>query len=432
MSARLIAAAIRAGQRRAVDVVDDALDRAQDDPFGCFWSLDAERARTDAAAVDRAVAAGRDPGLLAGVPVAVKDCFDVSGLPTSAGVCWSRPPRIPWADAQAVANLRRAGAIVIGKTAMHQLGWGMSGQAPGFEACRNPSDPTLMPGGSSSGSAAAVGAGIVPIALGTDAGGSVRQPAAWCGTVGFKPTLGSVSTARCAPMAPSLDTVGFLATSVVDCDLALAAATGAPGPGAALPTRPPRVGVMESALLAADLEVAGACRDALSRWESSGAELSVIAIPWERRALGALYAYELADCWADRLAGESEVLSDEVIAGIGVGQTVPAEDHDRVLSLIAELRLRATGAVEGLDVVAGPTAPILPLPLGEPDPTLVAGRYTRVFNGLAWPAASIPCGVEEPGRVGLQLASPAGHDSELLGWAAQLETILSDEAHAPA
>ncbi|MEZ5100123.1 MAG: amidase [Thermoleophilia bacterium] len=205
------------------------------------------------------------PGPLAGAPLAVKDCFDVAGEPTSCGI--RGRGSMPRASADAAVLAPLASLPLVGKTAMHQLAWGMSGEARGYAANRNPVDPGRMPGGSSGGSATAVAAGIVPLALGTDSGGSVRQPAAWCGVVGLKPTLGTLPTAGCAPMARSLDTVGVLARSVRDAAAALVLLTGAAPAAAAAPRR---IGVVEELFEGCDDGVAASCRAALARLEADG------------------------------------------------------------------------------------------------------------------------------------------------------------------
>ena len=170
---RAIAQEIRGGSRSARAACEECLVLLEErSDLGAFWHVDAERALAAADAVDRLLADGCDPGPLGGVPIAVKDAFAVAGMPGGAG----GPVEIARRDATVVRRLRRTGAIVVGTCAMHQLGWGMSGQTPGRPTCRNPLDPSLQPGGSSSGSAVAVAAGIVPLALGGDTGGSVRQP----------------------------------------------------------------------------------------------------------------------------------------------------------------------------------------------------------------------------------------------------------------
>ena len=196
--------------------------------LGAVWELDAGRAREQAISLATRAARGEDVGVLAGSVCAWKDCFDVAGLRTTGGAPWRAlaPPAV--ASATAVRRLEAAGAVSLGKLAMTQLAWGMMGQTPGRPTCRNPHDLERVPGGSSSGSAVAVASSIVDHAPGTDAGGSVRHPAAACGVVGFKPSYGSVPLAGCMPYAPSFDTGGSIARSVAEAALQHAVLTDTP------------------------------------------------------------------------------------------------------------------------------------------------------------------------------------------------------------
>ena len=198
---------------QTLETVAAALARAEDaGDLGAFWRLDREGATRQAERVQRAA----DDGLpLAGTPVAVKDLLDVKGLPTTAGVRGDHPAAR--ADAEAVRRLRIAGAVPIGKTAMDPLGCTTGGQAPGFPPCVNPVDERLSPGGSSSGSAVAVAAGVVPLAIGTDTAGSIRVPAAYTGVVGFKPARTAVPRRGCVRVMPGFDAIGVLARSVSEC-----------------------------------------------------------------------------------------------------------------------------------------------------------------------------------------------------------------------
>jgi aspartyl-tRNA(Asn)/glutamyl-tRNA(Gln) amidotransferase subunit A len=286
-----------------------------------------------------------------------------------------------------------------------------------------------MPGGSSSGSAVAVARGIAALGLGTDSGGSVRQPAAWCGLVGFKPTLGSVPLGGCAPMAPSLDTCGVLARSVRDCRAWLEAALGRPVP--ATRSGSVRIGVLASAFGGAP-GVAHACRAALEAWGRAGASLQDLELAWERRILGPIYSTELAAAWGSAVDANPELFGADVRSGIDAGRAVPAGDYRAALELVEELRIESAARAETVDVIACPASPDLPPLLGDPDPVVRAGRNTRIFNGLGWPAITIPCGSVDGLPVGLQLAAPAGRDAALLGLAEQLETILSGAGAARA
>ncbi len=226
-SAWELARDVRAGTRSAASVVDEALRRAEAlAPLNALLRVAADRARARARSVDEAVARGEDPGPLAGVPVVVKDNLCLEGVPTTAG-SRSLETFVPPYSATAVARLEDAGAIVIAKANLDEFGMGSTNENSAFGPVRNPWDPERVPGGSSGGSAAAVAAGAVPLALGTDTGGSVRLPAAFCGVLGVKPTYGRISRYGLIAYASSLDHVGVLTRSTRDAALALAVMAGA-------------------------------------------------------------------------------------------------------------------------------------------------------------------------------------------------------------
>ena len=220
MDAVTIAERVRTGRSKAVDVVGAAIDAALEshDDLNAFTLIDRSGAMARAEGVDALVAAGKDPGPLAGVPIALKDLIDQTGLPNTMGASFPAP--LSEKSATVVRRLGAAGGIIIGRTGLHEFAFGFTSENPWFGPVKNPWDTATSAGGSSGGSGAAVAAQITPIGIGTDTGGSVRVPAAMCGVFGLKVTHGRIPLTGVYPLAPSLDTVGPIARSVSDIDVA--------------------------------------------------------------------------------------------------------------------------------------------------------------------------------------------------------------------
>jgi aspartyl-tRNA(Asn)/glutamyl-tRNA(Gln) amidotransferase subunit A len=391
--------------------VEVALDRiAATHDNGAFWAIDTDLARRRAAAVDARVM--RDERVvLGGLPVAVKACINVAGLPTSVGV---GPEPVARAHALVVRRLLRAGGVPVGKTAMDQLAWSTGGQAPRHPPVVNPVSPGRSPGGSSSGSAVAVAAGAVPLAIGTDTAGSVRIPAAYCGIVGFKPAARALSRAGCVRIAPTFELPGLLAATVGECRRAYEVLAGPPDDA----DGPLRVGRLDDLLDAADPSVAGACRDALATVASPHV-VRPARLDWQPAGFGRLLAADLAATWGARIAREPDRFTESIRASAAYGRSVGKADRRQILAAFDVARRRIGRRLAAFDVVACPTSPHR-VPLTGEDLVDDATRFTRPFNALGWPAISIPCGTDADGSpVGLQLAALPSRVGRLLG-AAQL------------
>ncbi len=402
---------------------------------GVFWELAADRARVDAGSLLALLRDDATPRPLCGVPVAVKDAFLVRGLPRHLGLA-ARAVESD-RDAAAVRALRAAGAIVIGTTAMDQLAWTMTGQAPGYPRCENPLLPGHLPGGSSGGAAAAVAAGVAPLALAADSAGSVRVPGAWCGVVAFKPSFGAIDLDGCAPLAPPLDTAGILTRGVDDCRLAFAAlsdgsAARVVGPAGAIrlaggETR--RVGIPAGMIAAADCQPAllAAWTRTLERLDGAGIEMRDVDSPPQVRGVGAIFAANLAAHWGDRVDAEPlDLVSPDVRTGVDFGRSLTATDYVRACDALAAARRLAPSLFGDVDVLLLPTAPILPPPLEQPAPVSVVSAFTRPWSAYGCPSISLPCAVREVSGCGVQLVARPGEDVRLLSWALELEDLIAD------
>ncbi|MGW6457647.1 amidase [Streptomyces sp. NPDC055078] len=410
--ATAIAEAVRAGTWSAERLCRRSLAAAVK-ADGVFWAVD--RTAVEAARdIDRRAARGEPLGPLAGVPVAVKDSFDVAGLATTLGL--RTPVHRAVTDAAVVERLRAADAVVIGKTAMDPLAWSMTGQAPGRPPCPNPGVPGALPGGSSGGSAAAVAAGIVPLAIGGDTAGSVRVPAAWCGVVGAKLSHGSVAMDGCAPLAPSMDSVGVFATSVRDCRAAAAAlgvATGSDRAPAGL-----RIGVPSGLEEDGPLHpgVAEAFRTARELLAGLGHTLVEVEFELRPRGMGRVLVREVAEAWAGRIEPDEP----GVVSALGLGARMEPGTYERAREAVSLAARRTEAVFARVDVVALPTVPIPAPAVSEPASVLDASRFTRAAGAFGWPAISVPLlGSGDP-SIALQLITPHGKDSRLMNCAEQL------------
>jgi Asp-tRNA(Asn)/Glu-tRNA(Gln) amidotransferase A subunit family amidase len=438
LSVSALGAGYRDGSFTPRDVVEASLDRlARLEPLlNAFANVTRDSALTEAEARAKELARGHDRGPLHGIPVAIKDLIEVEAVATGYG-SKVRAPALGKADAELVRRLREAGAIVLGKTNLLEYAYGVA--HPEVGQTNNPHDPGRTSGGSSGGSAAAVAAGIVPLAIGTDTGGSIRIPAAYCGIVGVKPTFGLVPTGGVFPLSWSLDHAGPLTRSTDDAVIALACLAAKPMPLEKVPLDGLRIGIIRDHLDAAVVTpgVGGSVREALARLERKGAILSDVTISdlaRINRELVKLLLPEAAiihtELYAENAAGYAAGTRAQIEAGFAadaVGYLLAQRYRDRMREVVE-------AEFAGVDVLASPAVPFV---APVEDPEFVEGDEDGeiLSSGLAnmtgHPSLSLPCGFSESLPVGLQLTGRLGEDARLLSVARAVEAAL-DAYRSPA
>jgi aspartyl-tRNA(Asn)/glutamyl-tRNA(Gln) amidotransferase subunit A len=459
-SAIEIAEAVRHGQRRAVDVLDECLERidATNGALNAFVHVDADMARKQADAVDQALASGADPGPFAGVPMGVKDLEDCAGMPTSHGSLWFKDRGPVARDSVHVNRLRNAGAVFVGKTAAPEFGIPCFTHTKAWGTTRNPWMPERTPGGSSGGSASAVAAGMVPCATASDGGGSTRIPAAFCGLVGLKPSYGRIPHERSAPSQTS--TFGLLATTVADVARHLDVTAGPHN--ADRTSLPPPTLTYERAIDEIDVrglravwsldmgygvldpELADITHDAAQRLvAAAGLDL----LDRDFTPGNALKVWGLNGCldeWVDLEPGLWPDRSDELggLARRAFERTSPwpiqkvAHAFERRLDLDEEMG----ELFDEIDVLLTPTTAVPAFMAEGPMPFVIDGReaiggptpFTMLAN-MTWnPAVSVPAGVTRDGLpVGLQIVVRRHRDEVALRLARVMETAAPWPRLAP-
>ncbi len=397
--------ALRSRELSVVEHVSDALDRLAADPFNAVITLDADRALARAAALDAELAAGAWRGPLHGVALGVKDLIDVAGLPTRAGslVLADAPPAA--ADAPVVARLVEAGAVVVAKLHTHEFAYGPTGDVAATGPARNPHDPTRITGGSSSGSAAAVAAAHLPLALGTDTGASVRTPAALCGVVGLKPAYGHLSAEGAFPLSETLDHVGLLTADVHSASVAWDVLDRPDGTGGGIPAPGVggvRVGVpVDDYWRAADASIDAVVAAAVARLRVAGAEVVEVRTPMIDELAATYPVIVGAEAWAthaDAFGRHPELFQQATRERLAPNADMPARAYVDALRtrrrLVADLRSSLD-----VDVLVLPTTRLRATPIGAESvtvdgvdvpvrPSLLA--LTLPFNLTGWPAVSVP------------------------------------------
>jgi aspartyl-tRNA(Asn)/glutamyl-tRNA(Gln) amidotransferase subunit A len=465
-----LAAAVRTGERSAVDVLEEHLARIdeRDGEIHAFMAVTADGARAAAQRIDERVAAGDDPGPLAGVPLALKDNMCTRGVPTT---CSSRILEgwLPPYDATVVERAVASGAVIVGKTNLDEFAMGSSTENSAYGPTRNPHDPERVPGGSSGGSAAAVAAGFAPLALGSDTGGSIRQPAALCGVVGVKPTYGRVSRYGLVAFASSLDQIGPFASTVADAAVLLEAIAGHdPLDSTSIQEPAPRlvdvldqgvddlrIGIVEELETAADPDVAARVAAAADALSAAGAKVDRASVPAAVYGLTAYYLIAPAEASSNlarydgvryglRVDGpdttemmrrtRSAGFGDEVKARIMLGTyALSAGYYDAFYGKAQKVRTLVrrdfAAAYEHFDVLLSATSPSVAFRLGEKADPLAMYRcdVCTIPSSLAGDAAmSVPFGTGAHDLpVGVQVLAPALGEPVMFRVAAALEAAAT-------
>lgn len=454
-----MARGLTSGEFKSVDLVRGFLDRIQqrDADINSFITVTGDAALEQAEAADAARAKG-DVGALTGVPLALKDIFCTEGVLTTAASKMLSNFVSPY-NATVVEKLNSAGTISLGKTNMDEFAMGSSNENSFFGAVKNPWDHSLVPGGSSGGSAAAVAAGLVPAALGTDTGGSIRQPAAFCGITGLKPTYGRVSRYGIIAYASSLDQAGPFGRSAEDCALLLNAIAGHDGRDSTSVSRvvPDYTATLDQPLDGLkiglpveyfgdglDAGVEQAIREAVKVYESLGAQVVDVSLPHTQLAVPAYYVIAPAEASSNlaRYDGvrfghrcdspvdledlykrsRGEGFGEEVKRRILMGTHTLSEGfydayYRKAQQVRRLIRQDFLDAFDKVDVLMGPAAPTPAFKLGEqadPVSMYLQDIYTIAINLAGIPGISVPAGFVDNRPVGLQILGPHFGESHLL------------------
>lgn len=417
---------LRAREVSAVELAEESLRRIRDAQprFNAFITITEDVALGQARRADDELARGSDRGPLHGIPYALKDNFDTRGIPTT---CGSRilADRVPDRDSAVYTQLTEAGAVLTGKTGMHEFAYGITSANSSFGDIRNPHDPARIPGGSSGGSGVAVTADMVFFSMGTDTGGSIRVPASYCGCVGLKPAYGTLSRAGVFPLGFSLDTVGPLTRTVEDAATVMNVLAGYRK--AALPNEKPRIGVPENFFNERIAEpVRKAFEEALERAQSLGWRLVPIAVPDPAalNTIGRLILLSEASAALQPYLERREEFGPDVLALVEEGFRVSATDYINAQRLRRLYQTRWAEMWKEIDVVFTPTTPVLAPEIGQSkvedeDVRVASTRLVRPFNVLGVPALSIPVNTSSL-PAGLQVIGAPGREPELCAIAESL------------
>jgi aspartyl-tRNA(Asn)/glutamyl-tRNA(Gln) amidotransferase subunit A len=428
--------ALRSRHISCLELTNRCLDQiAKLNPrLNAFITVTEQSARQHAEELDRELSSGHDRGPLHGIPIAHKDLIATKGVRTTSGSKLFAD-HVPKADAHVVEKLNAAGAVMLGKTGLHELAYGITSDNPHFGTIRNPRNPEHIPGGSSGGSGVAVATGMALMATGTDTGGSIRIPTSYCGVVGIKPTYGLVSVAGVQPLSFSLDHIGPLTTSVADASVSLdAMADGSKRKQAPSSVRDIRVGVPQNYYFdQVAPEVREAVHAAAKKAEGLGAQVIPVRVP-DIDAISAaslvILLSEAAALYEPYLDRQSEIGVD-VRALLYQGRLVPATDYVNAQRLRKVLANEFRALFRTIDCLFTPATPITAPRIGQReveidgetlDTRLVTTRFARAFNALGFPALVMPCGQSPEGMpIGLQMVGRPFEENLLFALGEALE-----------
>ena len=443
---------LRRREVSSVELTKACLERIERDggKLNAFITVTAEAALEEARRRDEEIERGNLLGPLHGIPVAVKDVFCTAGVRTTCGSALFAD-YAPGYDAAVVEKLREAGAVLVGKTNMHELAYGITSNNPHFGPVRNPWAPERIPGGSSGGSAAAAAKGMAFMAMGSDTGGSIRIPASYCGVVGLKPTTGRVSRYGVLPLDFTLDHMGPLARTVRDAAATLNAIAGhdprdpsssrrpvedyAPPPEISL--KGVRVGVAENFFFEnVEDDVEAAVKRAVKAAQEAGAEVVAVRVPDIEaiNVVGRVILFVEASAVMERYLKDRSKIGADVLSLLDQGRLIPATDYVQAQRLRRLMMEEFARVWEQADCLLTPTTPLTAPRIGEAtvtvggveeDVRLATTRFVRSFNVLGLPALSLPCGRDERGMpVGLQVIGPPFRERRVLEVGAAIEDAI--------
>ena len=442
------AAALRARKVSSLELTRQCLDRIDkyNPKFNAFITVTREAAEKRASEMDAELTHGIDRGPLHGIPIAYKDLVFTKGVRTTAG-SKIYADFVPDHDARIVEQFNAAGAVSVGKTGLHEFAYGITSTNPHYGAVRNPWDAEAIPGGSSGGSGAAVVAGMAFMAIGTDTGGSIRIPAAFCGCAGLKPTYGRVSKEGVFPLGFTLDHIGPLAMTVRDCAITFEAISTAREvvPAAHVDSlKGMRIGIPENGFFdRAWPEVKESVKSLTRSAESMGANVVSVRLPdlEQLNAIARLILLAEATAAHANTVAQRELYGADVLALLDQGRLISASDYINAQRLRRKITASFNAVWKHADCLIVPGTPTSAPKIGQTqieiegvadDVRLVTTRLMRGINVLGWPALSLPSGFAHNGLpIGVQILGRANAEKTILAIGAALEDATSELRRAP-